>query len=272
MSAKIKRVFVRSKIEYFAPIAYSDCRKTRPYLADRLPFATGSVLVFLLPYYVGETENFSRYAASLDYHHVIKAVSDSIICDLKKEYPNESFAAFGDHSPIDERHAALVTGLGVLGDNGLLINEKYGSYVFIGEIFTSLAPREVGAISPLPIARCEGCGACAAACLTGRLSGGGECLSEITQRKGELSPSDIELMRKINTVWGCDECQIACPHNKNPIVTPIELFWGNRITVLTESLINGMSDGEFALRAFSWRCKETVLRNIRAVNKKKDPV
>lgn len=272
MSEKVKNAFSRAKIEYFASVAYSDCRKTRPYLVDRLPFKTESLIIFLLPYYGGETENISRYAASVDYHRVIKTVSDDVICSLEREYPGASFASFGDRSPIDERHAALISGLGILGDNGLLINEKYGSYVFIGEICTNIAPQELGAVFPLPVARCEGCGACAAACPTGRLSGGKDCLSEITQRKGELSHSDVELMRKINTAWGCDECQSACPHNKNPRITPISYFLSDRITCLTEPLILGMSEEEFFHRAFSWRGKETVLRNIRLLDEKNSPV
>ena len=268
MSDKLSTLFSEAKIEYFAPLSYSDTVKVRTHLIDKLPFIPQSVIVFLVPYYGGETENISRYAASVDYHYVIKALSDKVISGIRLEYTDASFAAFGDHSPIDERHAAAVCGLGILGDNKLLINEKYGTYVFIGEIFTDLSPEILGAVTPKPIGRCEGCGACHAACPTGALSGLSTCLSEITQRKGELSADNIEIMRKVNTVWGCDLCQTACPHNKDPEITPISYFLEDRIECLTEPLLSAMSDEEFSRRAFSWRGRAVLLRNIRELDKK----
>ena len=52
------------------------------------------------------------------------------------------FKVFADHSPIDEVHASCISGLGFIGDNGLLINEKYSSFVFLAECITNVTPRQ----------------------------------------------------------------------------------------------------------------------------------
>ena len=256
--------FFREKgIEYFAVLDYSDCIETFPALASRANISHRSVIVYLLPYYAGECVNLSRYAASLDYHLCIKEVNDSLRSLLSDRFPDADTVGYGDHSPIDERHAALIGGLGILGDNGLLINEKYGSYVFIADIVTDILPSELGATAPMPIRRCHGCGACLRACPTGILRKEGiDCLSAITQKKGALSEYEISLMREYNTVWGCDECQSVCPYNREPQMTPIEFFHRDRIPHLTLDVLNGMSDEEFSRRAFAWRRRKTVERNL----------
>lgn len=265
MNKIAENIFIREKIEYFSPLRYVDCKEIRPQIISRHGIIPRSVIVFLLPYYSGKTKNISLYAASRDYHIAIKEITDRLIKSFKSEYPKNKFFGFGDHSPIDERHAALIAGLGVLGDNRLLINEKYGSYVFIAEIITDLDPDALGDHMPIPIKHCEGCGACLAACPTKSLTKDGECLSAITQRKGELSEFEVELMRSINTVWGCDMCQLACPHNKNPHITPIDFFHEDRIEYLTTELLDSMSEEDFADRAFSWRGRKTVKRNLDAL-------
>jgi epoxyqueuosine reductase len=222
-----------------------------------------SVIVYLLPYFVSHGENLSSYATSLDYHLFVDELNEKLIKILKERYPCNEFLGFGDRSPIDERHAGLISGLGIAGDNGLLINEKYGSYVFIADIVSDLECEALGESSVYDIKHCESCGACRLACPTKILSGKGtDCLSAITQKKGTLTKEDADLMIKFNTVWGCDLCQSSCPHNKSPKVTPIEFFHRDRIIKLTKELLGSMSDSEFSRRAFAWRKRETVERNL----------
>ena len=269
MKEAIKEYFSSVGIEYFNVLSYSDCRQTNERIIEREHFEPRSIIVYLLPYYTGRTENISLYSASLDYHIAIKEINDGLSELLLRGFPSARIRGYGDHSPIDERHAAISCGLGILGDNGLIINEKYGSFVFVGDVITDIEPSLIGAIDPLPLKRCEGCGACKRACPTGILRGEGEdCLSAITQRKGELSDAEKELMIKYNTAWGCDLCQTSCPHNSNPKMTPVEFFYRDRISCLTKELLDSMDDEEFKLRAFAWRKRATIARNLEILSKR----
>ena len=197
MREKIKECLLGQNIEYFTVLSYAHLRETNSRIIEREGFAPKSAIVYLLPYYAGETVNLSRYAASLDYHSAISEINAALEALIKENFQGASVKGYGDHSPIDERHAALIGGLGLSGDNGLIINEKYGSYIFIGDILTDIEPDLLGASEPMEIASCEGCGACRMACPTGILRGEGcDCLSAITQRKGELTECEMQLMRE----------------------------------------------------------------------------
>lgn len=268
MKEKIKSFFEKENIEFYAVVPFSSLKVTNESIMNRSGIVPQSAIIFLLPYYSGETENISRYAASLDYHIIIKDVTERLINLLSSEHPEKKHKGYGDHSPIDERGAAAISGLGIIGDNGLLINEKYGSYVFVAEVLTELEADLLGKSEISEVKFCHHCGICKKMCPTEILSGKSNlCLSEITQRKGELSDFEIEIMRKVNTVWGCDECQRACPYNKNPIETPIKFFHEKRIGKLTREILNSMSDGEFSERAFAWRKRKTVERNLEYLEK-----
>ncbi len=263
MREKLKEFFRKEGIEYHAALAYTDVRETSPEIMARENFTPQSVIVFLLPYYVGKTVNISNYAASLDYHIIIKDMTAKLRDFILSEFPYANCRGYGDHSPIDERHAALVSSLGILGDNGLLINEKYGSYVFIADLVTDISPEKLGAVKPSEVSKCLHCGKCRTACPTGILSGrGSDCLSAITQKKGELTDVEITLIRRVGTVWGCDICQNVCPYNQDLKVTPIEFFHRKRIVNLTSLILSSMTKEEFGERAFAWRGRKTVERNL----------
>ncbi|MBR2350464.1 MAG: epoxyqueuosine reductase, partial [Clostridia bacterium] len=198
--------FEKQGIEYYGVLDYALAREINPAIIERESFEPRSVILFLLPYYAGECENLSRYAAARDYHLAIRHYTAELIEELHRLFPDSSAKGYGDHSPIDECDAALSAGLGILGDSGLLINEKYGTYVFIADVVTDIPAEKLGQSGIAhPHKHCSSCGACRRACPTGCLRGEGEsCLSAITQRKGELTEKEVEMMRKFNTVWGCD--------------------------------------------------------------------
>ena len=268
MRNELRAFFEGENIEFYTVLSYSDCISVREDIVSRAGIVPKSVVLMLIPYYAGKTVNLSVYAAARDYHIYIKQLGERLVSLLDELYPDSNSKAFGDHSPIDERHAALIGGLGILGDNNLLINEKYGTYVFISEIITDIEPTELSAKAPLEIGRCKGCGNCKRACPTGALQNyEAPCLSAITQRKGELLETEAELMIKYNTAWGCDICQSACPHNKNPQITSITFFRESRIEELTSELLGSMDEEEFSERAFAWRGRKTVERNLKVLKK-----
>ena len=265
---KIAEYFEKMNIEFYSVLSYGDCNVCSPHIIEREGFAPRSVIVYLLPYYGGETVNLSRYAASRDYHIALATVNAGLFDLIKSGYPEAMLKGYGDHSPINECHAALIGGLGILGDNGLLINQKYGSYVFVGDMITDIPIEDMGVDEKQEIRHCHRCGACKEACPTGILRGeSADCLSAVTQKKGELSPAEEELMIKYNTVWGCDLCQCVCPYNRNPIITPIPFFKEDRISHLTCDVLSAMDKEQFKERAFAWRGRKTVERNVALLEK-----
>ena len=255
-------------IEYYAVADIKDVRLTRGELLCREDFVPRSVILFLVPYYTMTPKNISRYAASYDYHLIIRKIGEGLTEAIQEDFPNARMKIYGDHSPIDERSAALSHGLGILGDNGLLINEKYGSYIFIGDMICDISPELLGARRAEEVRYCMHCGACKRACPTGILRGESDaCLSAITQRKGELEEWEMECMRSCNTAWGCDLCQSACPYNKSPEKTPLRMFYEGGIEELTSEVLSQMSKEEFEKRAFSWRGRKVVERNLKILEK-----
>lgn len=255
--------FKRWKIEYYSVIDFSFLKVTNERILNRCDITPRTAIIFLLPYYTKAPENISSYAASLDYHILVKNVTGELCEILSREFVGSKSYGFGDHSPIDERHASLIGGLGVLGDNGLLINDKYGSYIFIADVITDIPPEALGATPPCEISRCIQCGACKNACPTGILRGNGtNCLSAITQQRGELTDEEIALMKEYNTVWGCDICQTVCPYNKTPTLTPIDFFYQDRIDKLTRDYLSTLTDEALRMRAFGWRGRAVLERNL----------
>ena len=200
--------------------------------------------------------NVSLYAAPRDYHLFAKDLFDDVIPKLQALFPGNAFRGMCDHSPINETLTAARAGLGIIGDNTRLINEKYGSYVFIGEVFTDA---DIETSAPCDPGECIHCGACAAACPA---QFGETCLSEITQRKGELTRDETDMMIRTGTVWGCDVCQEVCPMNEGKAFTPIDYFRTDLIYDLDDRVLSGLDKEEFAERAFSWRGRSVPERNI----------
>lgn len=271
MDKAVCDIFSAEGIEFFAPVPMKYCRVTREDLILRGGIEKPeTAIVFLIPYFTGAEEgNISLYARSLDYH-LFCAELFPRICEKLSSVFGGRFIGFADKSPIDEIDAAARGGLGVIGDNHMLINEKYGSFVFIGEVITDVAPEALscdadGAFEPKS---CPHCGECGKVCPK---AAHGECLSAVTQKKGELSAEEISYIGEYGSAWGCDICQTVCPLVKKAVssgnVTPIGFFYRDRINDISSGTLSRMSDEDFKKRAFSWRGRGTVLRNLEILKK-----
>ena len=262
-------------IEFFALVPLSSCKVIKPYLLEKNNLDNScNVITMLIPYRSKSTPtNISVYASVKDYHLFVAELSKSLEGYMKEKFPLCKFKVFSDHSPIDEVHATCISGLGFIGDNGLLINEKYSSFVFLAEAITDLTPEDLKIDCSVQekIRECLHCGKCASSCPSGCIKRADEesllpksfCLSAITQKKGELTKEDISLMIENNTVWGCDICQNVCPFTVNASYTPIEFFKRDIITSLDRATLEGLSEDEFKSRPFAWRGRAVIERNIK---------
>lgn len=231
--------------------------------AKRIPSKAQSILVALFPYYLGEeayeNSNISRYAVVPDYNDFMQERLQGAALQMKSAYPDEEFEAFCGNSPISEVYAAQKAGLGSKGRNGLLLTEHYGSWVFIGEIITTMSLRPASR----ELSLCDDCDLCIRACPAGALTQEGfhaeKCLSAISQQKKPLTPEQEDLIRATGCAWGCDICQKACPKNIGAAKTEIDLFLnGAKVRAEHGDALQG--------RAYGWRGAKIIERNLDLFN------
>ena len=226
-----------------------DCRAK-----NRLPQNAKTVIMCAFPYKVNEQppEFLSRYAAVADYHIICTEMLGAASRILKEKYPQNAFEHFCDNSPIPEVYAAAASGIGVKGDNGLLITKKYGSFVFLGEIVTDL---ELSCQNNY--GECLHCGKCSAACPVSLEKS--ICLSNISQKK-KVSDSELQTLKAHKILWGCDICANICPMNKNAKTTDIEFFKNGYRNTYT-------ADEDSKDRPYTWRGDAGIKRNYENLKK-----
>lgn len=237
-------------------------------------FTPKSAIVCLFPYYVEHKDpsNLSRYTWAKDYHLVINEYLKKLIEKLQIMNTDAQFSIHCDTSPLADRYMAYLAGLGFYGKNNCFISPKWGSYVVIGTILTTL---ELEPDTPLTQS-CMGCNRCITACL-GQCLGLDEfkfdtCKSYLTQKKGELTSEEEHIIAKTPLVFGCDVCQEVCPHNKDISTTPIPEFQSVEPYIdrdELDSLTNKEFKAKYGHRAFSWRGKKILIRNQEIIESKK---
>ena len=160
----------------------------------------------------------SRYALGRDYHKLMRNRLQKLTDRIVAEVGEFGYRVFTDSAPVMETELARQAGLGWRGKHTLLLS-RCGSWFFLGEIFTDL---------PLPpdtptTDHCGTCTACLVACPTRAFVGpyridARRCISYLTiELKGSIPAALRPLLG--NRIYGCDDCQLACPWNREAPVT-----------------------------------------------------
>lgn len=171
-----------------------------------------------------DAPQFSYYAYGKDYHDVMRAKLGAIATFLSEKYGSICRCCV-DSAPVRERYWAQQAGIGFVGRNNQLILPGKGSYFFLGEIIASLA---IPPDNPCR-ANCGTCRRCVDACPTQALPcdygavDARRCISCLTvEHRGDFPPNVAEKFGK--RVYGCDECQRVCPHNRFATPTSVPEF------------------------------------------------
>ena len=212
-----------------------------------------------------EKTQFSKYTLGKDYH----AVTTEYMMKICKfiEGMGAKAMCFVDSNALPERYIACNSGVGFIGKNNTLITEKYGSYVFLGEIITDLIMEPDKPI----LQKCGDCEMCLEACPTKSIVKGkvginndaNICLSYITQKKH----IEDSWFGKLNgRIFGCDTCQKACPYNSEIDFSAISEFkpYEHMENIDLQALMNMDNDlfkDKYKITSCGWRGKNILKRN-----------
>ncbi|MBI5898770.1 MAG: tRNA epoxyqueuosine(34) reductase QueG [Rhodocyclales bacterium] len=156
----------------------------------------------------------SRYALGRDYHKLLRQRLQKLAEHIAQAIGPYAGRVFTDSAPVMEVELARNSGLGWRGKHTLLLDRDAGSYFFLGEIYTDL---------PLPpdapvTDHCGSCTACLDACPTAAITEAYRldarlCISYLTIEAKDAIPETLRPLLG-NRIYGCDDCQLACPWNR----------------------------------------------------------
>ena len=185
-----------------------------------------SVLTVAVPYSSKSTEfetshngpKYARYLRGPDYHVEISARLEKIMESVSQKWEGEklSWKVCVDTSAVLERTWAMLSGLGWIGKNTVLMHPQWGSYLFLGEVLVNARTHR----APVPMkSYCGNCQRCLDACPTQAFPkpqtlDSRKCISYWTlEKRGELDLSPLQKKQIGSWIAGCDICQEVCPFN-----------------------------------------------------------
>lgn len=180
-----------------------------------------SVITLLMNYYpktqqAPHAPRIAKYAYGRDYHEVIREKLNELLQYMEQQIGAINGRGFVDSAPVLERSWAVQSGLGWVGKNGNLINNKSGSFFFIATLICDI---ELAYDAPFAKDFCGTCTRCIDACptdaiLPNKVVDGSRCISYFTiELKDMLLPQEMA-GRFENWMFGCDTCQDVCPWNR----------------------------------------------------------
>ncbi|MEP7061945.1 MAG: tRNA epoxyqueuosine(34) reductase QueG [Betaproteobacteria bacterium] len=156
----------------------------------------------------------SRYATGRDYHKLLRARLATLAGRIATEIGPFGHRVFADSAPVMEVALGAKSGVGWRGKHTLLLTRDMGSLFFLGDIYTDLPLPPTAPVS----AHCGSCTACIDVCPTQAIVAPYEldarrCISYLTIEHPGAIP---EALRPLigNRIYGCDDCQLACPWNR----------------------------------------------------------
>ena len=191
----------------------------------------------------------SLYARGRDYHKVLRSRLARLAERIAAEVGPFGHRAFTDSAPVLEAELAARSGQGWRGKHTLVLERSGGSMFFLGEIYVDLALSRTEPVTP----HCGACTACIDVCPTRAIVApyrldARRCISYLTIEHG--GPIPVELRPLLgNRIYGCDDCQLACPWNKFAQRSPLADFDAREgLTGATLAVLFAWSEDEFLQR------------------------
>ena len=166
----------------------------------------------------------SVYAHGRDYHKVLRQRLQRLADQLQAAVGPVGHRVFTDSAPVMEVALATRSGIGWRGKHTLALSREAGSMFFLGELFVDLALP----LTPPVSGHCGECSACLTACPTAAIVApyrldARRCISYLTIEHDGPIPPDLRAAIG-NRIYGCDDCQLACPWNKFAQRSPLADF------------------------------------------------
>ncbi len=237
LKGKIRKIASASKVDelrfidagFFEPKAVYRGRQPSDFMMGAKSIIVCSVYIgafYLDDWEDGEHALTSRLTLSGFYFNVVDPLVPIQEYLISKGYRAVVADGFNEDACIPLKPAAERAGLGWIGKNTLLLNERYGSWQAIGAIITDA---DLAEAYPSMENRCGSCHACVDICPLGALEKPSElirerCLSHLLE-EDKVPAKVLEVSR--DYVVECDLCQNVCPWNKNHLEKPLETPRGN---------------------------------------------
>ena len=258
--------------ENVAPEERIDYQKTFPEIKTVIVAAVPVSLGTTMPKDMTNRGRMAAVAWGRDYHFRVKEKMTALGERIREAVPECRFQVYVDNSRLLDRASAWRAGLGFFGKNNLLINPRYGSFFFIGQLLLDQVVR-FEEKSPLE-SQCGECTRCLKACPGSALEDGftldpQRCISYLTQKK-VLLPEEEERIK--DYLYGCDLCQLSCPFNQemlkglseggdSQMIYP-DLDW---IIQMSQREFKGL----FGQTAAGWRGKKVLARNAAIIKNRR---
>ena len=213
----------------------------------------------------------ARYAWGEDYHGVLQARLEQLESRIKSLAPDAATRSYVDTGPVMEKAWAQQAGLGWIGKHSNLVSTRFGSWLVLGEVLTTLELEPDEPAADL----CGSCTLCIKACPTGAITepyvvDARRCISYLTielHKPGDEIPH--ELAPKLgNRIFGCDDCLDVCPYNVNATPTAEPAFQPTTLSLEPDlERLAAMTEQKFAStfrKSPVKRARHTgFLRNVR---------